>query len=54
MLLVALLHGLGIDAEPVVTSAREPTAGGASAGTGAACPLICPGATLARVADAGT
>jgi|SRR5580658_320768 hypothetical protein len=42
-----------ICAEPVVTNVREPTEGGARAGTGAACPLI-PGARLARVADAGT
>jgi hypothetical protein len=44
----------GICAEPVVTSARDPTGGGASAGTGAACPLIPPGAAVARVAEAGT
>ena len=29
----------GISAEPVVTSVREPTGGGARAGTGAWCPL---------------
>lgn len=44
----------GICAEPVVTSVRDPTEGGASAGAGAACPLIPPGATVARVAEAGT
>ena len=44
----------GICAEPVVTSVRDPTEGGASAGSGAACPLIPPGATVARVAEAGT
>jgi hypothetical protein len=43
-----------ICAEPVITSVREPTGDGASAGTGAACPLMLPGARLARVAEAGT
>ena len=44
----------GICAEPVVTSVRDPTDGGASAGTGAAGPFIPLGTTVARVADAGT
>jgi hypothetical protein len=43
-----------ICAEPVVTSVREPTEGGASAGTGAGWPLMPPAAALARVADADT
>ena len=44
----------GMSAEPVVTSVREPTGGGARAGTGAWCPLRCPATAPARVADAGT
>ena len=44
----------GICAEPVVTSGRDPTGGGARAGTGAGCPLMLPAATLVCVADAGT
>ena len=43
-----------IGAEPVVTRVREPTGGGARSGTGAAWPLMLPGATVASVADAGT
>jgi len=43
-----------IGAEPVVTSVREPTGGGACAGTGAWCPLRCPATVPARVAAAGT
>jgi hypothetical protein len=43
-----------IDAEPVSTSVREPTAGGAGAGTGAGCPLRAPRVRRARVAEAGT
>jgi len=44
----------GICAEPVVTSVREPTGGGARAGTGAWCPLRWPATAPARVAEAGT
>ena len=44
----------GISAEPVVTSVREPTGGGAGAGTGAWCPLRWPATVSARVAEAGT
>jgi hypothetical protein len=44
----------GMSAEPVVTSVREPTGGGAWAGTGAWCPLRWPATAPARVADAGT
>jgi len=43
-----------IGAEPVVTSVREPTGGGARAGTGAGCPLRRPATATARVADGGT
>ena len=42
----------GMSAEPVVTRVREPTGGGAWAGTGAWCPLRCPATAPARVADA--
>src|SRR5690349_2422992 len=44
----------GMSAEPVVTRVREPTGGGARAGTGAWCPLRCPATAPARVAEAGT
>jgi len=44
----------GICAEPVVTSVREPTGGGGTAGTGARCPLTGPATAPARVAEAGT
>src|SRR5690349_14147963 len=44
----------GMSAEPVVTRVREPTGGGARAGTGARCPLRCPATAPARVAEAGT
>ncbi len=43
-----------IGAEPVVTSVRAPTAGGASAGTGAWWPFSPPATAPACVADAGT
>ena len=43
-----------IGAEPVITSAREPTGGGAGARTGAGCPLTAPRVRWACVAEAGT
>jgi hypothetical protein len=43
-----------IVAGPVVTSVREPTAGGARSGAGAWCPLGCPVTVPACVAEAGT
>jgi hypothetical protein len=43
-----------IGAEPVITSVRDPTGGGAEARTGAGCPLAAPRVRRARVADAGT
>ena len=43
-----------IGAEPVITSVREPTGGGAGARTGAACPLTAPRVRWARVAEADT
>jgi hypothetical protein len=44
----------GMRAEPVVTSVRAPTGGGAGAGTGGRWPFSCPGTAPARVAEAGT
>jgi hypothetical protein len=43
-----------IVAEPVVTTVRDPTGGGARAGAGAWCPFVGPAPGPACVAEAGT